>query len=273
MKSVSKTKICISASYKPDPRISVIRLVFIISLLNVSFNDVIGQTAADTTAGAGRKMVFVLPDGRLLAPDRFDSLEHAWGKGRIMFHHSEADDEKGIMHLVRVTDEMKAKSDSLAIEKKRMLNALLNKPAPDFNLRDINGKSWALKALRGKIVVLNFWFTSCIPCIQEMPELNKLVALYKDKPVVFLALTFNNVKQIKIFQQRKRFDYTLLADSKMVDEQYAVTSWPTSFVIDQTGVVRTVVQSDPMIKEILNDAIRLLLTSHRTDSAIGFVSL
>ncbi|RYZ26368.1 MAG: TlpA family protein disulfide reductase, partial [Chitinophagaceae bacterium] len=53
---------------------------------------------------------------------------------------------------------------------KSKLNTMLNKAAPDFTLRDLKGKKWRLSALKGKTVVLNFWFATCPPCIQEIPE-------------------------------------------------------------------------------------------------------
>lgn len=130
-----------------------------------SFESAKALTSSDTVRSSPKKTVLLLPDGRALPADKLDSLEQAWGKGRVSFGHNAADDANGIMHLIRVTDEMKAESDSLEAEKLRLQNALLNKPAPDFSLRDLQGRNLALRSLRGKIVVLNFWFTSCIPCI------------------------------------------------------------------------------------------------------------
>jgi len=180
----------------------VSHLLMFAALLILSSGSAKAQGMTGKKARSSKKMILILPDGRVLAPDRIDSLEEAWGTGRIAFSHDEADDAKGIVHLIRVTDEMKAKSDSLESEKREPLNSLLNKPAPAFNLRDLDGKDWTLNSLRGKIVVLNFWFTTCLPCIKEMPELNALVAAYSDMPVIFLALTFNNREQVKAFHEK-----------------------------------------------------------------------
>lgn len=56
---------------------------------------------------------------------------------------------------------------------------LVDTVAPPFSVTDINGNEYSLESLKGKIIVLNFWFVECKPCVQEMPELNELVEIYK----------------------------------------------------------------------------------------------
>jgi thiol-disulfide isomerase/thioredoxin len=71
---------------------------------------------------------------------------------------------------------------------------------PDFNLSTVDEKKISNKDLEGKVVVFNFWFTSCVPCLKEMPELNKIAEKYKDnKSVIFLAPSFEESKLIKKF--------------------------------------------------------------------------
>jgi thiol-disulfide isomerase/thioredoxin len=67
--------------------------------------------------------------------------------------------------------------------------------APAFSVTSLEGKQYDLASLRGKTVVLNFWFLGCPPCVAEVPELNKLVAEFKDKNVVFLALALDDEKR------------------------------------------------------------------------------
>jgi len=57
--------------------------------------------------------------------------------------------------------------------------------APDFSAVDMNGNSYSLGILKGKVVVINFWFVECKPCVIEMPELNEIVEKYKSEEVVF----------------------------------------------------------------------------------------
>jgi peroxiredoxin len=108
--------------------------------------------------------------------------------------------------------------------------------APEFSGTDLNGHAIDLKALRGKTVVLNFWFTSCAPCLQEMPQLNGLVDKYKnDHSVEFLAVTYNPTEQVKSFLTRKDFKFNILAGRADIIKKFGINSYPTSMIIDKTG--------------------------------------
>ncbi|MDR3680616.1 MAG: TlpA disulfide reductase family protein [Flavipsychrobacter sp.] len=110
--------------------------------------------------------------------------------------------------------------------------------APEFSGTDLTGKSIDLKALKGKTVILNFWFAGCAPCRAEMPELNNLVDKYKDdNSVVFVAITYDPTEQAKAFLKRKDFKFIILAGRSDIIDQYGITSYPTSMVIDKSGNV------------------------------------
>ncbi len=106
-----------------------------------------------------------------------------------------------------------------------------------FNLTDINGNHYRLDELKGKIIVMNYWFSACRPCILEMPELNKLVDKYKDKNVIFLGLTYHVKPNIKRFLQRFEFKYNLIPESQVEILNYQVKVYPTHIVIDQNGYI------------------------------------
>ena len=130
--------------------------------------------------------------------------------------------------------------------------------APAFSTADMAGNIVDLKSLKGKVVVLNFWFTRCNPCIEEMPELNGLVKQYKNnKDVVFLALTFDNKATVKTFLKKKIFDYTILPDAKSIVDDYIVLGYPSNLVLDKKGDIQY--QSTGFrhkIDAILNDEIK-----------------
>jgi peroxiredoxin len=232
--------------------------IILANLLSVlAVFDTAGQ-ATGKTIQLPKQTTYLLQDGSVLAPDKLDSISKAWGEDRLAFQHGPEDDEKGIMRLVRITDEMKQKMEDQRNKSKQGFAAMLNKPAPDFELKDLQGNRWSLKELRGKTVVLNFWFTSCAPCIQEMPELNQLVRKYGSKNVVFLGLANDNAKQVNTFLQNHTFSYVLLPASQEVANKYLVSSWPTSMVIDKEGNVKMIVGSSPKIREDLEAVINAL---------------
>jgi len=119
-------------------------------------------------------------------------------------------------------------------------DCVLDKPVPDINLTTITGQKFQLKRMKGKVIVLNFWFTHCIPCIEELPALNKLVKAYRNKDVVFFGITYDNVKTLKSdFLPKYKFDFNIVSDSKSITEQFSA-GYPTTYIIDKNGIVKAV---------------------------------
>ena len=93
---------------------------------------------------------------------------------------------------------------------------------PLFNAVDMNGDSIILNRCLGKVVVINFWNTHCKPCIAEMPSLNKLMNKYKDKEVVFIAITEDGKIQVQKFFQNSHsvFIYHQITDRLDIIKKY-----------------------------------------------------
>ena len=121
-----------------------------------------------------------------------------------------------------------------------MASPQINTPAPAFELTDIHGKKYNLAELSGKIVVLNFWFIECKPCVQEIPDLNDLVKTYEKEGVVFIALGLNDAAKITAFLKKTPFAYNMVPNAGDTAKQYGVEGFPTSFVIDQKGIIKYV---------------------------------
>jgi len=138
-------------------------------------------------------------------------------------------------------------------------STLLNKPAPKFELRDLNGKICSLENLKGKIVVLNFWFIACKPCVNEMPVLNEIKRNYDPAKVVFIALSLDSKEAIKAFLKNHRFDYTILPQAASVGEKYSLYAYPTSMVINARGTISFVQVGGPNIEGNLRAAINMTL--------------
>ena len=86
-------------------------------------------------------------------------------------------------------------------------NVKVGQPAPeillDQLLPDQPVANASLRALKGKAVVLVFWATWCGPCVAAIPHLNELAVQYKDKPIVFLAITPEDRSEIEPFLKKR----------------------------------------------------------------------
>jgi len=93
-----------------------------------------------------------------------------------------------------------------------------------------------LSALRGKVVVIEFWATWCGPCRESIPHLNKLHDRWKDKDVVVLSLTDEPPENVRQFIRKNGIRYAVGAGS-LSSFDYGVSSIPHVFVIDGDGKV------------------------------------
>jgi cytochrome c-type biogenesis protein len=141
-------------------------------------------------------------------------------------------------------------------------------PSIDFTLTDQYGKEHTLSDYQGKVVFLNFWATWCPPCNKEMPHIEEL---YKDyglnqKDVVFLGVTNpksdqypNNADVAKAdiisFLDKKGYTFpTVFDETGELLEQYGITAFPTTFIIDKEGNVLGYVPG-MMTKDIMKNVI------------------
>lgn len=138
---------------------------------------------------------------------------------------------------------------------------LEGKKPPFFGLPDMSGNWWDLANQSGKIVLMKFWFTTCAPCIEEMPELNKLVAEFKDNAeVVFIAPAVDEKDRIEPFLKKHTFDYMILPEAYDLTDTYAVQGYPTHVVIGKDGKVSKVITGqNSQIFRTLRGIIRLEL--------------
>jgi len=106
----------------------------------------------------------------------------------------------------------------------------------DFTLADLTGKSWTLKQLSGKVVVLNFWATWCPPCRKEMPDLESLYQQFKDQGLVILAISDEEMGKVKPFVAQEKVTYPILLDpGRKVNGLFQINGIPKTFVYDRNG--------------------------------------
>lgn len=116
---------------------------------------------------------------------------------------------------------------------------LVGKKAPDFKLPDIEENEVTLSQFAGKVVVLNFWQTTCLPCIEEMPDLVAIYDEYQAKGLVVIGLAVkDNPAEVQNKAEVMRVRYPVLMDNMAVRMLYGIESVPHTFVIDKKGIVR-----------------------------------
>ena len=111
--------------------------------------------------------------------------------------------------------------------------------APNFVVSTIDNKVIELSKLKGQVVFLNFWFTQCQPCIEEMKYLNQLAELYSSKKIVFISFANDDTHILKQFISQHPFKFKLISngDSIRKDVFKLMGLWPQNVIIDQEGKI------------------------------------
>jgi len=137
-------------------------------------------------------------------------------------------------------------SQGYFIDKAADVNRELSAPlpgyrAPDFTLLDLNGNEVALRSFRGRPVLVNFWATWCPPCRKEMPDLQAFHEKYGDK-VALIGINWGEDKnEVEDFLKKFGITYPNLLDANgKIFALYRLTGLPSSFWIDEEGIIRGV---------------------------------
>ena len=135
--------------------------------------------------------------------------------------------------------------------------------APDFTLDTLQGEQVKLSDLRGKIVVINFWATWCLPCRKETPALEKVYEQYQDSNVVILGVNLtdqDSLNDVTAFVQEFGLTYPILLDRNgRISLLYQIEGLPTTFFVNREGIIRTAVVGGPMSETFIRSKIEALL--------------
>ncbi|WP_298903027.1 peroxiredoxin [uncultured Psychroserpens sp.] len=127
---------------------------------------------------------------------------------------------------------------------------LEGKLLPELNLKDINGNTYTLDSMKGKVVVMNFWFINCKPCVAEIPDLNTLKAQFKDKDVLFFAIALDNKKSLDKFLKNTTFDFNIIPSGGSLARQFRIPHYPYNVILSKEGRLEYV--SDVLSFNIIN---------------------
>jgi peroxiredoxin len=106
----------------------------------------------------------------------------------------------------------------------------------DFSLGDLQGHTWQLSALKGKVVMLNFWATWCPPCRKEMPDLQAVYERFRSKGLIVLAVSDEEPAKVRSFAEQAKWTFPVLLDTGgVVGKLFRLESLPKTFVYDRDG--------------------------------------
>lgn len=116
------------------------------------------------------------------------------------------------------------------------------KALPEINLQAIDNQLINSETIKGKVVLLNFWFTSCPGCKVEYPGLQTLKERFKNQEeVVFISIANDEAAYLENFLKKNPLDFQHVASEKAIaDNYFKVLGYPTNIIVDQNGVVQHV---------------------------------
>jgi peroxiredoxin len=134
---------------------------------------------------------------------------------------------------------------------------LVGGPAPYFELENVAGQAIKLSDFKGEFVVLNFWATWCVPCIKEMPELQKTHQLLGKNNVKIIGVNLGeSKKRVDKFTQDYHLSFPILLDGfGNTSQKYKVRSLPVTYFISPDGIIREEIFGGGLTKELIESKI------------------
>ena len=141
-------------------------------------------------------------------------------------------------------------------------NVVAQEPrAPQFALKDVNGRTVRLSAYRGKVVLINFWATWCPPCRAEMPDLVKLQHEHADQGLQIIGITYppENKARVQRFARSLKVNYPIILGTRQIKARFSLEeTLPLTVVIDRDGKVKDII-SGILLREEFEEKIKPLL--------------
>jgi len=141
-------------------------------------------------------------------------------------------------------------------------NTLLNKPAPALARTSLDNRRVDLSALRGRVVLLNFWATWCVPCQAEMPRFIEWQSKYQGDGLSIIGVSMDDDSgPVESFVRKRGLNYpVVLGDEKLGLAYGGVLGLPVTYLIDRKGIVRARYEGETHLTAMESALRRLLRT-------------
>lgn len=195
------------------------------------------EILAQPTADLPKRTIFLDHEGREITNDEFVDIRMA------NFHYPDRT-------LIRTLEDGTTEFRLQKVPQEGM-------KAPDVVFQTVDGRRIAMSELRGKVVVLNFWFIGCPVCLAYKPKLNELKASFAGQEnVVFLAATADTASDVRKFLANERFDYIQAVDADASLKQFVFSGYPKNIVVSKTGEIvywRSTVAAWSKFETVINE--------------------
>lgn len=168
-------------------------------------------------------------------------------------HYNSFGLSKSIAFIESMNDELRntPTAQRLLAVMRKIATLKVNDAAPNFSLKDMNGKLVSLSSFRGKKVLINFWASWCGPCRKEHPDLIRLSEKFQSKGVVFISISKDeNINNWKEAVKKDKLSWLQLLDEEdnkgiSTSNNYGISGIPQTIVINENGKVLTI--SDTLV--------------------------
>ncbi len=222
---------------------TILVLLVLAPCISVSASEVAAEPKGEGIASMADKFL-VAPEKREVTAEEAAQLSQDGGYKMVMT--SDPEGEK-IAYLFKTPEDLKGILPDLLIdrlggkgERDKFEEMRMGRPYPPLQVTDVAGTVWNTEDLRGKVVVLNYWFMECAPCVAELPVLNRIVEKYAGQEVVFLALTFDSAEELAAFLPEHPFAYHVASVDHAYFREIGSHAFPTHVVVSPTGMVTAV---------------------------------
>ena len=181
-------------------------------------------------AQSTKPKIYIDPKGLRYTQQQFDSIRAA-NMGTPIAQ----------MDVIQKENETQITFEVLAVNPNDLFKEKwIGKALPAFSLKDVQGKTYSHTSLKGKVLVLNFWSTTCGPCLKEMPLLSELVSKYAGKDIVFVAPAPESVRQVQPVLSRRKFTYIVLPQAQAFFSALGIEGYPYHFIVSRAGVIEDI---------------------------------